>query len=125
MGVVRQAIWLMVVVVGITLCAEIVLATDVAPDPAHMIPEPPATMPWWGGAIKSLMDQFPDVNGWFVATMVFLMAVMRAVSELLLFVAEKTDTKTDDKWAAILAKSTRWLAAISGWFGVGKSKKLE
>lgn len=90
---------------------------------ALAFPEPPDGKPWYLYIFKSMMKNFPEMNAWFGAAMVFLMGLFRSLSELLLFISKKTETKTDDKLAATFAKIVRWLGKIIGWFGLGKSKK--
>ena len=70
------------------------------------------------------MGSFPDINGWLIATLAFVSAALRAVSEFLLFIHDKTETDLDDKALAKVNGLIKKLASLSGWFGAGKSKKL-
>jgi len=87
------------------------------------IPDVPDSAPWWLSMFTFAMAQFPQFNAWFAAAMFFVMAGLRAASELLNFIAKQTETKTDDKIAKELTKIIRWISAIIGWFGLGKPKK--
>lgn len=83
-------------------------------------PLPPDKLPWYGEIVKYALGHFPEINGWFAAVMVFMMGSFRAVSELLGFIAAKTENKTDDQIAKYLSDALRWISAIVGWFGLGK-----
>lgn len=117
MGIFGQIIW---VIVFWCLFPVIGLAED----PAHMIPAPPEQLPWWGNAIRGMLDKLPEINAWLLAVFMFLMVFLRGLSDLLAFIAEKTENKSDDKWAAIVAKLAWWASSAVGWFGGGKSQKL-
>ncbi len=94
-------------------------------DLASKIPEPPENAPWWLSMVTDLMGNFPDVNGWLIAVLLFLSVGLRATAELLGFIALKTDTDKDDKAAATLAKAALWSGSLLGWFGGGKPKTVE
>lgn len=102
----------------------VMAGTGMADDPAHMIPAPPDQLPWWISGLRGVLDKLPEINAWLFAVLMFLMVFLRGLSELLAFIAEKTENKSDDKWAAIVAKLSWWASAAVGWFGGGKSKKL-
>jgi hypothetical protein len=87
------------------------------------IPEPPSAAPWYIEFLKNLLGQFPEVNGWIGAILIFLMSLMRGVAEIFAFIAAKTESKKDDEWALIVAKIARWASSIIGWFGLGSPKK--
>ena len=87
------------------------------------IPEPPELAPWYIKAVMYILMQFPDVNGWFAASMFFIMTLLRGLSEAFLFIAKKTETKKDDIIAKELVKLMRWASTIIGWFGLGTPKK--
>jgi phosphatidylglycerophosphatase A len=86
------------------------------------IPDVPDVAPWWLSMFTFALKQFPAFNAWFAAAMMFVMAGLRALSELLNFIAKKTATKTDDEMASALVKILKWVAAIIGWFGLGKPR---
>ncbi len=86
------------------------------------IPDVPDSAPWWLSMFTFVIKQFPEFNGWFAAAMIFIMAGLRSASELLNFIAKKTETKTDDEIARQLTKVIKWISAIIGWFGLGKPK---
>ena len=85
--------------------------------------EPPEDAPWFVRTLTYILSQFPDINAWFAASMLFFMSALRAISGFLHFIAAKTETKKDDEIAAWFSKALRWVGAIIGWFGVGSSKK--
>jgi hypothetical protein len=87
------------------------------------IPDVPATMPWYGDFIKSVLSNFPEASAWFATIMLFLMSTFRGVAELLTAISKKTASKSDDKLALSVSKIAGWLAAIVGWFGIGAPKK--
>lgn len=135
MGTIRRTIWIMVLMIGAVYGADMALAADGVVDAvvtavgpvadASVIPAPPEQLPWWGSGLQTLLGNFPEVNGWLIAVLAFLMVGLRAASELFAFIASKTESKTDDKWAANIARLSWWAASLFGWFGGGKSKKLE
>ena len=87
------------------------------------LPEPPAESPWFVGMIEWIMGRVPELNAWFAATMLFLMALLRGLSEFFTFISKKTETKTDDMIAQYLTTLLKWASAIIGWFGLGSPKK--
>lgn len=86
------------------------------------IPDVPDSAPWWLSMFTFAIKQFPELNGWFAAAMFFIMAFLRGLSELLNFIAKKTESTVDDEIAKQLAKIVKWVSAIIGWFGLGKPK---
>ena len=109
---------LLLVVFGAdTLIAQIEMVETVA-----TIPLPPEAMPWYGVAVQKFMQNFPDINGWFMAVMGFLMVALRAAAELLSFIAAKTETKTDDRIAKEVHRLFLWASKFVGWFGAGAPK---
>lgn len=66
---------------------------------------------------------FPQVNAWLLVIFSFLGVMLRAVSELLAFIALRFDDK-EGKWPARLAEYSMFCAKVVGWFGGGKSKKI-
>jgi hypothetical protein len=91
-------------------------------DIAFSIPDVPDEEPWWTSMLGYVLEQFPDVNAGFAATMIFCMGLLRAVSEFLNFIARKTETKVDDEIAMKLTKVIKWFSSLIGWFGLGKPK---
>lgn len=104
----------LVFILSAVFCADMALAD---------LGEPPVDAPWYGEMIGRLLENFPEVNGWFAAVMLFLMGLIRGVADLLGFIATKTETKKDDEIAAMIGKISRWASAIIGWFGLGAPKK--
>lgn len=104
---------------------EAVQATTQVVSLAEKIPAPPEVMPWWFGMATDLMGQFPDVNGWLIAVMMFLSVVLRASAELMGFIANKTASKADDQAHGVLTKAAAWTASLLGWFGGGKPAQVE
>ena len=100
-------------------------ATVAVVDLAEKIPLPPEQAPWWVEMGSNFLGQFPEVNGWIVAILLFLSVGLRASAELLLFISTKTENTWDNKLAATLSKSTAWAAAVLGWFGGGKPKGVD
>lgn len=86
------------------------------------IPLPPNELPWYGAAIAEALKTMPDINSWFLMIMGFLMASLRAIAELLGFIALKTESKKDDRIALEINRLSLWAAKIVGWFGVGTPK---
>jgi hypothetical protein len=86
------------------------------------IPDVPNSAPWFMSMFSYVLAQFPGVNTWFAASMMFVMAILRALAELLHFIAARTATKTDDQIAEALTKILDWAGAIIGWFGLGAPK---
>lgn len=83
------------------------------------IPDVPDSAPWFMSMFSYVLAQFPGFNTWFAASMMFVMAILRALSELLHFIAARTATKTDDEIAEALTKILDWAGAVIGWFGLG------
>lgn len=92
---------------------------------AENLPAPPAEAPWWFGLVTEMMGNFPEVNGWLLAVMVFMSVVLRATADLLGFVSVKTQGKGDDKAYQLVSKAALWAGVVLGWFGGGKSKLIE
>lgn len=90
---------------------------------AFDLQDPPDHAPWYLDFANKLIDHFPQVDAWFGAFMVFAMSILRALAELLSFIASKTESKTHGQIAQALCKIARWVAAIVGWFGLGAPKK--
>jgi len=86
------------------------------------LPDPPVSQPWWVMTVSLLLDRFPSVDAWFIALYLFLSGMLRAISELIIFIASKTETKKDDEAAASLVQVLKWIGAITGWFGLGNQK---
>lgn len=86
------------------------------------IPDVPSSPPWFMSMFSYVLAQFPGFNTWFAASMMFVMAILRALSELLNFIAARTATKTDDQIAAVVTDILEWTSAIIGWFGLGAPK---
>lgn len=79
----------------------------------------------------SLLDLFSQENtsiASFIAKAVpfaiLLMAVMRLLSEAMLKISAMTDTKEDDKWAALLGSVADRLAALFALIGIGLPKAI-
>lgn len=86
------------------------------------IPDVPPSPPWFMSMFSYVLAQFPGFNTWFAASMMFVMGILRALSELLNFIAARTATKTDDQIAAVVTDILDWASAIIGWFGLGAPK---
>jgi len=97
---------------------------DLVPVVLDPVPLPPEEAPWWTGGLKTLLGTFPEINAWLVAVLVFFNGLSRVLAEGLMFVAQKTDTKKDDRWASILQRVSLWFATLLGWFSLGTPKKL-
>jgi hypothetical protein len=102
-------------------CASVVIA-QVVVDTVAKTTE--TVQPWWVESLQSMIGSFPEFNAWLIAILAFSSVFLRGLSELMAFIAAKTETKSDDKWAEIIAKGAWGSAALFGWFGGGKSKKL-
>lgn len=106
--------WLIMLLIPFVACAS---GVDSGP-----IPDPPATPPWYIDFIRNVLVNFPDINGWFMAAMLFIMGVLRALAEFLKFIADKAGSK-DSEFAHQIGKVLSWISAIAAWFGVGTIKK--
>jgi hypothetical protein len=98
------------------MCGESIILAQAAPE---------IQKPFWFDILNGILGQFPQINAWLVAIFIFLLGFFRALSELLGFIALKTESKKDD---AILGKVNLilwWLTHISGWFGAGYPKVIE
>lgn len=87
------------------------------------IPEPPEDIPWFMKSISFILGQFPEINGWFAAIMLFMMSFLRGLADIFMFIASKTETKTDDRIAQQISVVLRWIGKIIGWFGLGTPKR--
>ena len=85
----------------------------------------PEQAPWYVAMLQSVLGAFPEINAAFAVVMTFLMGLLRLLSEFLLWLHKKTETTLDDKAYAYTSIGLKWLGAIFGWFGLGKSKKLD
>ena len=108
---------------GIVTIMVVVVSLCIAGTGIAELGEPPESAPWYVQTIKYILLQFPDINGWFAAVMLFIMSVLRGLAHAFMFIADKTETKTDDKIALALSKYMRWVGAVVGWFGLGTPKK--
>ena len=118
----RENISLLIFVGLLTACGDLSYA-DVALADVIEFAEPPESAPWYVTTMRYVISQFPILNGWLAAAMIFMMSLLRGLAELLTFIASKTETKRDDEIAALFTKILRWLSAISAWFGLGAPKK--
>ena len=92
----------------------------------EVLPEPPPVkMPWWFELIRENIDSYPTIAGWLFSMLAGINFLLRGISEILGFVAQKTESKKDDKVFAIVHKSSYWVGLIAGWFGVGKPRTFE
>lgn len=108
---------------GFILLTLVVFLSIFSPELIAQWTEPPEDAPWYVSTLKYILAQFPTINGWFAAAMIFIMSALRALSSLLNFIAAKTETTRDDEIAAWFSKALRWISAIVGWFGIGTSPK--
>lgn len=81
-------------------------------------------VPWWVGLLQNSMKNFPHVNEWLVAFIMMFSLVTRGLSEFMFFVAAKTKTEKDDKWAGYFSKAAEWSGKFFGWFGAGTPKAV-
>lgn len=113
-----QKIWMTIFLMfGVCFDSAIALAQETAQSA-------PTMSPWWVEQLQLFIGSFPELNAWLIAILAFSSVFLRVLSEFLAFIASKTETKSDDKWAEIVAKGAWGAAALFGWFGGGKSKKL-
>lgn len=113
-----QKIWLMLLMFAFSMITGGAIAIG------QIVEDTPTVQPWWVEQLRALMETIPDFNAWLIAILAFSSVTLRALSELMAFIAVKTENKSDDRWAEILAKGAWGSAALFGWFGGGKSKKL-
>jgi len=83
------------------------------------------TAPWWLKLLTENISNYPTLAAWVFAMLSGINMILRGLSEILGFVAKKTESKTDDKIFSWVHKASYWSSHIVGWFGVGKPKMVE
>jgi len=81
-----------------------------------------ATIPTWWGILQSILGQFPEANAWLIVILPATMSILRLVSLILSFIADKTATDEDNKALETISNLIRWLAIVMSWFGIGNKE---
>lgn len=74
--------------------------------------------------VCEVLKGFPDLNAWLIAAFMFLSVMLRALAELLDFVALKTGNAQVRGWHAMVSKAAGFASKVLGWFGGGTPKAV-
>ena len=111
---------MLLVVMLLQSCMALAVGIGTSP-----LPEPPVSEPWYMQIISDYITGLPEFNTWLVVIFGFGSAMLRGLSEFLLFIHKKTETQFDDTALAWINSLLKWMASISAWFGVGIPKDLK
>ena len=76
-----------------------------------------------GETIVGYQGTVGEIFAWGIAIFTGISAILSALSNLMIFISKKTETKKDDKWAGWLSKGALWAGKIVGWLNSPKIKK--